>query len=82
MCRAPLDAIPMVDSAFARLMVDVKVLQVVVKVHGTSAEISAEQRCMSGENSSDVDMTLATKRDSKASLPFVEVCHDSRRELS
>ncbi len=39
MCACPFDTIPMVDAAFTGLRVDIKVLQVIVEIDGSSAEI-------------------------------------------
>lgn len=75
-------AIAVIYTAFTGLVVDVKVLEVVVKVDGSSAEISAEKGGMGREYGSDVEMTLSAKRDGDAGLPFMEMGNDSRRDLA
>ena len=63
----------MVNTTLAGFMVDVKVLQVVVKVDASRAEVSTEQSRVCGEDSGDVNLPLPAKRDRKSGLPFVEV---------
>ena len=71
-----LNAIAVIYAAFTGLMVDVKVLEVVVKVDGSGAEISAEKRGMGGEDCRDVEMALSAERDGYAGLPFMEMGND------
>ena len=63
----------MVNAAFARLVVDIEVLKVVVKVDATGAEITAKKGRMCGEHSSDIDMAFPAERYGYANLPFVEM---------
>ena len=63
----------MVNAAFARLVVDVKVLKVVVKVDATRAEIATQKRSVGGEYSGDIDMAFPAERYGYANLPFVEM---------
>ena len=63
----------MVNPAFARLVVDVEVLKVVVKVNATSAEIAAKKSRVRGEYSGDIDMALPAERNGHANLPFVKM---------
>jgi len=75
-----------VDSALASLVVDVKVLEVVVEVDATRAEVTAEQGSVGGEDGGDINVTLAAEGNGKASLPLVEVGNNgsvsaARREL-
>jgi hypothetical protein len=63
-------------------MVDVEVLQVVVKVYRASTEIAAKKCCMGGEDGCHVDVPFTAKRDSEPSLPLVEVRYDSGFQLS
>jgi hypothetical protein len=53
------------------LMVDVKVLEVVVEINTSGAEVSAEESCVSSKDSCDVDMTFATERNGKGQLAFM-----------
>ena len=69
----PLDAVSMVDSTPSCLGIHVEVLQVVVKVHRSRAEISSEQRCVCGEDGGDIDPPLFRQRKRYAGKPFVEV---------
>ncbi len=72
----------MVDTSLPSFMIDVKVLQIVVKVDASGTEISAQQGSMGGEDGSDVDMTFPTERDGETSLPFVEVGDNGRGEMA
>lgn len=58
MGRRPFDAVSVVDTALASLVVNVKVLEVVVEVDTTSAEVTAQKRRMGGENSGDIDVAF------------------------
>jgi len=71
------DTISVIDATLSCFMVDVEVLQVVVKVHRASAEIAAEKCCVGGEDSCHVDVPFTAKRDSEPSLPLVEVGDNS-----
>jgi hypothetical protein len=75
-------AVAVVDTALASLVVDVKVLEVVVKVNGASAEVSSEKGSVCGEDSGDIDVSFAAERDGEAGLPLVEVCDDDLVELA
>ena len=72
-CRRTFDTVSVVNAALARFVVDVKVLEVVVKVDGAGAEIASEKGRVGGEHGRDVDMALAKEGDGEASLPLVEV---------
>ena len=54
-----LDAVSVVYAALPGFVVDVKVLEVVVKVDGASAEVAAEESCMSGKDGGDIDVSLS-----------------------
>jgi hypothetical protein len=71
--RGTFDAISVVNSAFARFVVHVKVLQIVVKVDGTRTQIASKKSSVRGEDGGDVDVSLPAEGDRKACLPFVEV---------
>lgn len=60
---AALDAVAVVDAALARLVVDVEVLQVVVKVDTAGAEVPAEQGRVGGEDGRDVECAPAAEGD-------------------
>ena len=77
-----LDAVPVVDAALARLVVDIEVLEVVVEVDGACTEVAAEEGSMGREDGSDVDVPLAAERDGEACLPLVEVGDDGLIELA
>ena len=74
-----LDAVPVVDAALARLVVDIEVLQVVVEVNGAGTEVAAEEGSMSSENCCDVNMALSAQGDGEAGLPLVEVRYNGGR---
>jgi hypothetical protein len=65
-----------VDTPLPGLMIDIKVLQIVVKVDATRAEIPSQQSSVGCENGSDVDVTLPAERDSETGLPFMEMSDD------
>jgi hypothetical protein len=65
--------IPVVDTPFAGLVVDIKVLKVVVEIDATGTQVSTEQSSVGGEDGGDVNVPLSAKGDSETSLPFVEV---------
>lgn len=84
--RTPLDAVAVVDSTLARLVVDVEVGQVVVEVNRSSAEVATEESGVGGEDGGNVNVTLAAEGDSETGLPLVKVGDDglaalARREL-
>lgn len=55
----PFDTVSMVDSSFTSFMVHIKVLEVVVEIYRSSAEISTEKGSVGREDSSDIDMSLS-----------------------
>lgn len=66
----------MVDATFACLMVNIKVLQVVVKVDTSSTEVSAKESSMGGEDGGHVNVSLAAEWNGKTCLPLVKVGYD------
>ena len=72
----------MVDTAFACLVVDVKVLEVVVKINATRAKVATQESCVRSENSGDIDVTFPAERDGHANLPFVKMGYHGPVELS
>ena len=81
MGRGPLDTIPVVDATFACLVIDVEVLQVVIEVDTSSAEVPTEERRMCCEYSRDIDMSFAAKWYGETCLPLVEVRDDGLVEF-
>ena len=77
-----LDAVAVVCATLACFMVDVEVLEVVVKVDGAGAEVAAEEGGVGGEDGGDVDVSLAAEGDGDAGLPFVEVGNNGAVELA
>jgi len=66
----------MVNTSLPCLVIDIEVLQIVVKVDTSSTEISAKESSMSSEDGGHVDMSLSTQGDSESGLPFVEMSDD------
>ena len=58
-----LDAVAVVDAALAGFVVDVKVLEVVVKVYRAGAEVAAEQGSVGGKDGGHVDVPFPAERD-------------------
>ena len=73
MSRRPFDTVSVVNAAFSRLVVDVEVLKVVIKVYATRTEIAAQKSSMGGEYGGDIDVAFPAERDGHTNLPFVEM---------
>ena len=71
----------MVDTAFARLVVDIEILKIVVEVDTTRAKISTQKCRVCGEYSGDINVTLPAERYGHANLPFVEMSDYGLGEL-
>lgn len=71
-----LNAIAVVDATLAGLCVNVKILQIVVKVYRASAEVSTEESGVGGEDGGDVDAALLGQRQGDTGQPLVEVSND------
>ena len=71
----------MIDTSLSGFVVNVKVLQVVVEINATSAEVSTEKGSVGGENGGNIDVPLSTQRDCETSLPFVEMGNDGLLSL-
>lgn len=56
---SPFDTVAMVNAALASFVVDVKVLEVVVKIDRAGTEISSKKGSVSCEDSSDINVSLA-----------------------
>jgi hypothetical protein len=80
--RGPLDAVPVVDTTLARLVIDVKEGEVVVEVDGTGAEVTTEEGGVGGEDGRNVNVTLPAEGNTETSLPLVEVGDDGLRTLA
>jgi hypothetical protein len=72
-----LNAVSVVDATLAGLGVDVKVLQVVVEVHGAGAEVSAEKGGVCGEDGRDINAALLAEWQGDTSKPLMKVSNDS-----
>jgi len=80
-CRGAFDAISVIDTTLSGFVINVKVLKVVVKVNGSSTQVSAQKGRVCRENRGDIDVPVPTERNGDPCLPFVEMCHDSGAEL-
>ena len=70
------DAVSVVDAALASFVVDIKILEIVVKIDAARAEVAAKECGVCGEDGGDIDVAFAAKGNREACLPFVEVCDD------
>jgi len=57
-------AISVIDPSFAGFMIDVEILQIVVKVDRSSTQVSSEQSGVRGEDCSDIDATFSAQWES------------------
>lgn len=73
MSRGSLDTISMIDTTFPCLCVHVKILQVIVEIHRSGAEISPQERGMCSKYCSDIDSPLFGQWKSYTSQPFVKM---------
>ena len=71
----------MIDASLTGFVVDVKVLEIVVKVDRSGTKVTPKKSRMSCEDGSDVDMSFTTKRNRQSGLPFVEMGNDSLSTL-
>lgn len=62
-------------------MIDIEVLEIVVKVYASSAKVSSEKSSVGCEDGSEIDVSLPAEGDSDADLPFVKVCDDCGSQL-
>jgi len=65
-----------VNASLSSFVIDVKVLQVIVKVDTSSTEIPAKESSVSGEDGRDINMTLSAQGNSQPGLPLVEMGND------
>ena len=82
MSGATLDAVAVVDAALASFVVDIKILEIVVKIDAARAEVAAKECGMGSEDGGDIDVAFAAKGDREACLPFVEVGDDGGGQLA
>ena len=69
-------AVSVVDSTLACLRIYVEMLQVVVEIHGTCAEVAAEEGGVCGEDGRAINAPLFAERDGHSGQPFVELSND------
>lgn len=67
MCGASFYAVSVVDTTLSSFGIHIKVLQVVIEIDGTGAEVSAEQSRVGGENGGDIDLSLSAEWESNTS---------------
>ncbi len=72
-----LDAISMIYATFSGFSINIKPLEVVIKVHRACAEIPSKKSGVCGEDGCYVYMPFLRKRQSNACKPLMEVCNDS-----
>lgn len=82
MCCRSFDAVSMVDATFTGFMVDIEVLEVVVKIDGAGAEITPEKGCVGCKDCCYVDVTFAAEWNGETCLPLVEMGNDCRVQLA
>ena len=57
--RGSLDTVSMIDATFTSFVIDVKVLQIVVKIYGSRAEIASEKGRVGREDGRHVDVAFS-----------------------
>lgn len=77
-----LNAVSVVDSTLSGFGVDIKVLQVVVEIDTSGAEVTSQKGCVGGEDGSDVNATLSTQWETDTSEPLVEMRNNGPRLFS
>jgi hypothetical protein len=77
MCCSSLDAIAVINSSFTSLRIHIEVLEVVVEVDRSGAEIASKESCMRGEDSGNIDSASLAERERDAREPLVEMGNDS-----
>lgn len=60
MSGGALNTIAVIDASFACLVIDVKILEVIVKINASGAKIASEKSCMGGKDGRDIDVSLPT----------------------
>ena len=80
-CGCTLDAVSMVYAALSGFVVNVEVLDIVIKVNIARGEVTAKESSVCCEHCRDIDATFPADGDGDTCLPFVEVSDDSSIEL-
>lgn len=75
------DAVSVIDTTLSGFVVDVKVLEIVIEIHGSCAEISSKKGSMCGEDCGDVDVALSAQGYSQTRLPFVKMGNHGSGQL-
>jgi hypothetical protein len=81
-CSGAFDAVAVVNTAFSGFVIDVEVLEVVVKVNRASAEVSAQESGVRCEHRCYIDVAFAAEGDGETCLPLVEMRYHSRVKLA
>ena len=81
MCSRTFDAISVVDTTLPSFMVNITVLQIVVKVDGASTQVSTQESHMCHEDGGDAKLLLPAERNGLSGLPFVEMRNNGSGEL-
>lgn len=76
------DAVSVIYTTFSGLVIDVKILEIIIKVDRSGAKVTTEKGGVCGEDSGDINMALATEWNSKSCLPFVEMGDDGGVKLA
>jgi hypothetical protein len=61
-CGSTFNAVTMIDASLAGFVVDIKVLEIVVKIDGPCAEVSTEESGVGSEYCGDIDSTFSAER--------------------
>ncbi|KAI6766392.1 hypothetical protein HG531_011614 [Fusarium graminearum] len=77
MCGGSLNTVSVVYTTLASFSVDIEPLQVVVKVHGAGAKVSAEKSSVCGKDRRNIDAAPLAEGQGNASKPLVEVSNNS-----
>ena len=72
-----LDAVTVVNPSLSSLGIHIEVLKVVIKINGTSTEVTTEESSMGGEDRRNVNAPLPAEWETDTSKPFVEMRNDS-----
>ena len=71
------DAVSMVDATFPGFVIDVEVLEVIVEIDGTSAQVTSEECGVGGEDGRHIDFAFSAERKSNTCKPLVELRNHS-----
>lgn len=63
-------------------MIDVEVLEVVVKIDTARAKVATQKCCVRCEDGGDIDVAFPAEGDGNAGLPFVKMSYHDLFELS